>query len=111
MDRYDPEKFRSLIEQYESLHDKETDDALQLLARALSFAPPEIREAMRAKMHELEMFPPVLYVDSEGQPVFTSEQLAKHFGMTIEEVEQKATELMKEEPGLFRPNGEVHRLN
>jgi hypothetical protein len=81
-------KFRSLMREYGSLHDAgqgETEEALDLLAEALSIAPPE----MAAKRDEIieEVYgawPEADHCDANGEPVYTIAQLEKWLGHKID---------------------------
>ncbi|RII26683.1 MAG: hypothetical protein CXR31_09740 [Geobacter sp.] len=111
MSKYDPAKFEMLMSRYYALHDHESDYARDLLAKALTCAPPDIAAAMHNKMIELDLLPPVLFVDDAGNPMFTIQQVADKLGVPIKEVEQRMKEMVKEEPEQFAPVGNIHRLH
>lgn len=82
-----------------------------MLAEALSLAPPEIKAKMETKIRELGLLPEVEFVDDDGNPVFTMEQIAETLGASVEEVRQAVEELNAHVPLGLVPHAAVHRLN
>ena len=87
-----------------------TDAGRLLLAEALPLAPPDIKAKMDAKLRELGMLPEVMFVDDEGNGVFTVGQLAETLGTSVEEVQRMAKECADHHPTV-KPSGTIHRLH
>jgi hypothetical protein len=98
------------MERYEALNNKTTEYAWECFTRALCYAPPEIIEAFRAKARELDLLPETEFVDEEGYPVFSAEQIARKFNIPVSEIKRQTRELKDQEPGFFA-EGKIYRLN
>lgn len=80
-------RFHSLMDQFRALHESgkgDTDQALDLLAEALTLAPPEIKQQMDAKIEEIwGKMPKAEYCDDSGNHCYTIPQLEKWLGRKI----------------------------
>ena len=108
MTRYD-EIWEIIFSQPEPEEFINTDEGMLLLAEALHHAPPEIKARMNAKLRELGLIPEVRFVDGEGNPVFTLDQLAETLGETVEALQENVERLNTVLP--FVPVTGVHRLH
>lgn len=54
-----------------------------------------IKEEMDAKAKELNLLPPVSGYTDDGQPMYRVEDIAKHLGLSVEEVEQQLLQVME----------------
>lgn len=75
-------KVDSAIEQF----GQDSDQARMAMAKAIQFLPDDIKADLDAKAREMGLMPPASGYTTDGQPVFTVEALASHFGMDPEEV-------------------------
>ena len=114
-----PSKSNITMSRYEQIMQKvfsmpedwiHTNEGSMLLAESLSIAPPEIKRMMDAKLKELGLLPKFSFVDDTGQAFCTAESVAKTLGISIEEVNQRCTELKEIHPEHFTPRGELHRI-
>ncbi len=80
--------------------------ASDLMAQAMAYAPDYLQEIFRAKARELGLMPehPEFYTE-DGEPVYTTAQLAHHLGISLEEANQHAKEMNEEHPDLAWPAG------
>lgn len=70
----------------------DSDECRMEMAKAIEFLPDDVKTKLDAKARELGLMPPASGYTADGEPVFTVEALAKHFGMDPEEVMQDAGE-------------------
>ena len=105
----DQKKFTELMEQHYAQPDRESDEACRLLALALCYAPEELKRSMHNEMKTI--MPPVTHVDGAGNPMYSVQQIAEHFGVSVEEVEKRNRLMQQDHPDLFKSAVEVHRLN
>jgi len=78
--------YKAMLEQYGEDHPI-TEQAFIL---AMHYTPEHIKAEMDAKAKEL---PPSGYTD-DGEPMYSLEDIAKHFGMPFEDAEQKLLQMM-----------------
>jgi hypothetical protein len=57
-----------------------------LFTEMMRYAPEPLKSEMHAKAHEMGLIPKATYVDNNGQPVYSAEQLAETHGVTVDEV-------------------------
>ena len=74
----------------------------------LRFAPKVLREEMDAKAKELGLLPQATHVGEDGQPVFSTQQLADTHGVSVEEVERFIAQSGIDPDDLY--TGPVHPL-
>lgn len=79
-----------MVKQYGDDHPI-TEQALML---TLHYTPESIKEEMHQKAKELNLLPPVSGYTDEGEPMYRLEDIAKHFGISFEEAEQKLLNMM-----------------
>lgn len=65
---------------------QDSKQARMAIAKATQFLPDDIKADLDAKAREMGLMPPASGYTADGQPVFTVEALASHFGMAPEEV-------------------------
>ena len=102
-------KFIEAMEQLSKIKDVDpeylnSDEGNRLFVQAVTHAPME----MKAKIEQIfketigkDMPPPTVFLE-DGEPGYTSADLAKMTGETIEEINDRAKELAKIDPTLFR---------
>jgi hypothetical protein len=71
---------------------QDSQQARIAMAKAITFLPDDIKANLDAKAREMGLMPPASGYTADGQPVFTVEALASHFGMDPEEVMQDVGE-------------------
>lgn len=82
--------YKKMVEQYGEDHPI-TEQALIL---TMHYTPEHIKAEMNAKAKELNLLPPVSGYNDDGEPMYSLEDIAKHFGISFEEAEQKLLSLM-----------------
>ena len=82
--------YKNMVKQYGDDHPI-TEQALML---TLHYTPEHIKAEMNQKAKELNLLPPVSGYTDEGEAMYSLEDIAKHFGMSIEEAEQQLLQMM-----------------
>ena len=82
--------YKNMVKQYGDDHPI-TEQALIL---TLHYTPEHIKEEMHQKAKELSLLPPVSGYTDEGEPMYSLEDIAKHFGISFEEAEQQLLLMM-----------------
>lgn len=96
IEHVDPEFFKAfdhykaMLEQYGE-HHPITEQALML---TMHYTPEHIKEEMHQKAKELNLLPPPSGYTDDGEPMYCLEDIAKHFGITFEEAEQRLLQMM-----------------
>lgn len=79
-----------MVKQYGDGHPI-TEQAFML---AMHYTPEHIKDEMHQKAKELSLLPPVSGYTDEGEPMYTLEDIAKHFGISFEQAEQQLLRMM-----------------
>ena len=82
--------YKNMVKQYGDDHPI-TEQALTL---TLHYTPEHVKAEMNQKTKELNLLPPVSGYTDEGEAMYSLEDIAKHFGMSIEEAEQQLSQMM-----------------
>lgn len=82
--------YKAMIEQYGE-HHPITEQALIL---TMHYTPEHIKEEMHQKAKELNLLPPPSGYTDDGEPMYQLEDIAKHFGISFEEAEQRLLQMM-----------------
>ena len=82
--------YKAMLEQYGE-HHPITEQALIL---TMHYTPEHIKEEMHQKAKELNLLPPPSGYTDDGEPMYQLEDIAKHFGITLEEAEQRLLQMM-----------------
>ena len=82
--------YKAMVKQYGDDHPI-TEQALIL---TMHYTPEHIKEEMHQKAKELNLLPPVSGYTDEGDPMYSLEDIAKHFGISFEEAEQRLLQMM-----------------
>lgn len=82
--------YKKMVEQYGEDHPI-TEQAFIL---TMYYTPEHIKAEMNAKAKELNLLPPVSGYTDDGEPMYSLEDIARHFGISFEEAEQKLLSLM-----------------
>lgn len=96
IEHVDPEFFKAfdhykaMREQYGE-HHPITEQALIL---TMHYTPEHIKEEMHQKAKELNLLPPPSGYTDDGEPMYQLEDIAKHFGISFEEAEQRLLQMM-----------------
>lgn len=97
MNKYAPPEFfqafdhyKNMVKQYGDGHPI-TEQAFML---AMHYTPEHIKDEMHQKAKELSLLPPVSGYTDEGEPMYTLEDIAKHFGISFEQAEQQLLRMM-----------------
>lgn len=106
-------KFVAAMEALERIPKSERDDhpaRHDLMAQAMAYAPEPLQEIFRAKAREMGLLPEPEYYTEDGEPVYTTIQIANHLGISLEEANQNAEKMFAEHPDLASPAGS-HKLH
>ena len=106
--------YKAMLEQYGE-HHPITEQALIL---TMHYTPEHIKEEMHQKAKELNLLPPPSGYTDEGDPMYSLEDIAKHFGISFEEAEQHLLQMMdnRQQVGLsndgvlINPNSNFNRV-
>ena len=84
-------RFFELLKQLNSL-DEDAPEHTELFMQAMRCAP---KQYMDAAMQAAEEFlPQATHVNEQGQPMYSVEQIAQHFGKTVEQVQNDVQRLI-----------------
>ncbi len=106
--------YKNMVKQYGDDHPI-TEQALIL---TMHYTPEHIKEEMHQKAKELNLLPPPSGYTDEGDPMYSLEDIAKHFGISFEEAEQHLLQMMdnRQKVGLsndgvlINPNSNFNRV-
>ena len=82
--------YKNMVKQYGE-HHPITEQALIL---TMHYTPEHIKEEMHQKAKELNLLPPPSGYTDDGEPMYRLEDIAKHFGISFEEAEQRLLQMM-----------------
>ena len=82
--------YKAMVKQYGDDHPI-TEQALIL---TMHYTPEHIKEEMHQKAKELNLLPPPSGYTDDGEPMYQLEDIAKHFGISFEEAEQRLLQMM-----------------
>ena len=92
--------YKNMVKQYGDDHPI-TEQALIL---TMHYTPEHIKEEMHQKAKELNLLPPPSGYTDEGEPMYQLEDIAKHFGISFEEAEQRLLQMMDNRQKVGLPN-------
>ena len=106
--------YKNMVKQYGDDHPI-TEQAFIL---TMHYTPEHIKEEMHQKAKELNLLPPPSGYTDEGDPMYSLEDIAKHFGISFEEAEQGLLQMMdnRQKVGLsndgvlINPNSNFNRV-
>jgi hypothetical protein len=106
--------YKNMVKQYGE-HHPITEQAFLL---TLHYTPDHIKAEMHQKAKELNLLPPVSGYTDDGEPMYQLEDIAKHFGISFEEAEQRLLQMMdnRQKVGLsndgilINPNSNFNRV-
>ncbi len=106
--------YKNMVKQYGDDHPI-TEQAFIL---TMHYTPEHIKEEMHQKAKELNLLPPVSGYTDEGDPMYSLEDIAKHFDISFEEAEQRLLQMMdnRQKVGLsndgvlINPNSNFNRV-
>jgi hypothetical protein len=106
--------YKAMLAQYGE-HHPITEQALIL---TMHYTPEHIKEEMHQKAKELNLLPPPSGYTDDGEPMYQLEDIAKHFGISFEEAEQRLLQMMdnRQQVGLsndgvlINPNSNFNRV-
>ena len=106
--------YKNMVKQYGDDHPI-TEQAFIL---TVHYTPEHIKEEMHQKAKELNLLPPPSGYTDEGDPMYSLEDIAKHFGISFEEAEQHLLQMMdnRQKVGLsndgvlINPNSNFNRV-
>ncbi|EFF83237.1 hypothetical protein HMP0015_1288 [Acinetobacter haemolyticus ATCC 19194] len=106
--------YKNMVKQYGDDHPI-TEQALIL---TMHYTPEHIKEEMHQKAKELNLLPPPSGYTDDGEPMYQLEDIAKHFGISFEEAEQRLLQMMdnRQKVGLsndgvlINPNSNFNRV-
>ena len=105
----DPEFFEA-FDHYKAMVKQYGDDhpiTEQALILTMHYTPEYIKEEMHQKAKELNLLPPPSGYTDDGEPMYQLEDIAKHFGITFEEAEQRLLQMMDNRQQVGLPNDGV----
>lgn len=92
-DGLDP-RFMAAGEELERIAQRDGAEAIHkpehghLYMTMMRYAPPDLQKEMKAKLREMDLLPEATHVDDQGNPVYTSAQIAAKVGVPVEEIER-----------------------
>lgn len=95
--------YKAMLEQYGE-HHPITEQALIL---TMHYTPEHIKAEMHQKAKELNLLPPVSGYTDDGEPMYSLEDIAKHFGISFEEAEQHLLQMMDNRQQVWLSNDGV----
>lgn len=102
--------YKAMLAQYGE-HHHITEQALIL---TMHYTPEHIKEEMHQKAKELNLLPPPSGYTDDGEPMYRLEDIAKHFGISLEEAEHRLLQMMdnRQQVGLSNDgvliNSDIH---
>lgn len=82
--------YKAMLDQYGENHPITEQEFIL----TIHYTPKYIKEEMHQKAKELNLLPPVSGYTDDGEPMYRLEGIAKHFGITFEEAEQRLLQMM-----------------
>jgi len=82
--------YKAMLDQYGEHHPL-TERALIL---TMHYTPEHIKAEIDVKAKELNLIPPASGYTDDGEPMYSLEDIAKHFGITFEEAERNLLQMM-----------------
>ena len=107
MNKHPHPEFIKALNHYNAMVKQYGDDhpiTQQAFTLVLHYTPEHIKEEMDAKAKELNLIPPVSGYTDEGEPLYSIDAIAKHFGMTVEETEQHLFKVLESRKKAGLPN-------
>lgn len=107
MNEYVHPEFLKAHDHYQAMVKQYGDDhpiTQQAFTLVLHYAPEHIKKEMDAKAKELGLLPPVGGYTDDGEPMYSLEAIAKHFGMKVEDAEQTLLQVMESRRKAGLPN-------
>ena len=106
--------YKNMVKQYGDDHPI-TEQAFIL---TMHYTPEHIKEEMHQKAKELNLLPPPSGYTDDGEPMYSLKDIAKHFGISFEEAEQRLLQMMdnRQKVGLsndgvlINPNSNFNRV-
>ena len=106
--------YKAMLAQYGAHH----PITAQALILTMHYTPEHIKEEMHQKAKELNLLPPPSGYTDDGEPMYQLEDIAKHFGISFEEAEQRLLQMMdnRQQVGLsndgilINPNSNFNRV-
>lgn len=114
-------EFSKTFDHYKAMREQYGDDhpiTEQALILTMHYTPEHIKKEMHQKAKELNLLPPPSGYTDEGDPMYSLEDIAKHFGISFEEAEQHLLQMMdnRQQVGLsndgvlINPNTNFNRV-
>ena len=97
MNKYVNPEFFKAFDHYKAMREQYGDDhpiTEQALILTMHYTPEHIKKEMHQKAKELNLLPPPSGYTDEGDPMYSLEDIAKHFGISFEEAEQRLLQMM-----------------
>lgn len=97
MNNYVNPEFFKAFDYYKTMLEQYGDDhpiTQQAFLLTLHYTPDHIKAEMDAKAKELNLLPPASGYTDDGEPVYSLQDIAKHFGISFEEAEQHLLGMM-----------------
>ena len=121
MDKHVNPEFFKAFDHYKAMVKQYGDDhpiTEQALILTMHYTPEHIKEEMHQKAKELNLLPPPSGYTDDGEPMYSLEDIAKHFGISFEEAEQRLLQMMdnRQKVGLsndgvlINPNSNFNRV-
>lgn len=85
---------------------RQSPESIPLFDEFLKYAPPEVYQKFSDKAKELNLMPETKFVNDQGEPVFSAEQVAEKLGMPVADVETEMRERFADKI----ETGNVHRV-
>lgn len=102
--------YKAMLEQYGEHH----PIIEQAFLLTLHYTPEHIKAEIDAKAKELNLLPPPSGYTDDGEPMFSLDDISKHFGISVEEAEQSLLRMLdnRQQVGLSNDgvliNSDIH---
>ncbi len=96
IERVNPEFFKA-FDHYKNMVKQYGDDhpiTEQAFILTMHYMPESIKADMHQKAKELDLLPPPSGYTDDGDPMYSLEDIAKHFGMSFEDAEKQLLQMM-----------------
>lgn len=107
--------FESIMAKIKSMSESEweTPAGRRLFALAMKHAPQELQDMFINGAMEQGIIPKATHCDTEGNPLYSIEELATHYGQTPEQVNESVDEVLEVMPELKEDlyQGTIHRFH
>ena len=95
--------FIQAMQEYERISSRygiDSEQEREQLRNVLSLAPQSLKDEMHQKAKEMGLIPPPSGYTDDGQPIYSNVDLAKHFGVSVDELNERLDQLDPQHTGI-----------